>query len=274
MTSTNRVIVAALAVVVLATAFWMLLLGPKRDEASKLGVQVDEAKSSLTQHRAEVTQAVEARQEFAADYEQLVVLGKAVPGDDDTASLLVQVNRIAEDAGVSFRTLKLEAAEGSAAAPAPAEPAPEAPSAEAPSVEGSAAEGSAPEGSPASLTSPTEVAASTLPLGAAIGSAGLAVMPYTLTFDGDFFQIADFIKGLDSLVKTQNAKVSVDGRLITINGFSLAPDPSSGFPALEATFSVTTYLTPPEQGVTAGATPEAPAPETATPAATTTGGTP
>jgi Tfp pilus assembly protein PilO len=267
MTSSNRVVVAVLAVAVLAVAFWMLLLGPKRDEASKLGAQVEKAKESLAQHRAEVAQAVEARQEFAADYEQLVVLGKAVPGDDDTASLLVQLNSIANDAGVSFRTLTLDAGEGAGAAPAPVAPAPE-----APSPEGSASESLA--GSPASLTSPTEVAASTLPLGAAIGPAGLAVMPYTLTFDGGFFQIADFIKGLDSLVKTQNAKVSVDGRLLTINGFSLAPDSSSGFPALVATFSVTTYLTPPAQGVTAGATPGAPAPETATPVATTTGGSP
>lgn len=267
MTSTNRVVVAALAVVVLAIAFWMLLLGPKRDEASKLGVQVEEVTASLAQHRAEAAQALEARQEFAADYQHLVVLGQAVPGDDDTASLLVQLNSVAEKAGVSFRTLTLEAAEGEAApAPAPAAPAPEAPSAEASAPEASA-------GTPASLVSPTEVAASTLPLGAAIGTAGLGVMPYTLTFDGQFFQLADFIKGLDSLVKTQNAQVSVDGRLITINGFSLAPG-SSGFPALEATFSVTTYLTPPTQGVTAGATPGAPAPATATPAATTTGGAP
>ncbi len=259
--STNLVIVTVLVVVVLAVGFWMLLLGPKRDEASKLGVEVEEAKASLAQHRAEAAQGVEARKEFAANYEQLVVLGKAVPGDDDTASLLVQLNRIADNAGVSFRTLTLETAEGAEAAPAPVAPAPE-----APSTESSA-------GTPASLTSPTEVAASTLPLGAAIGPAGLAVMPYTLTFDGEFFQVADFIKGLDSLVKTQNAQVSVDGRLLTINGFSLAPAPSSGFPVLEATFSVTTYLTPPEQEGTVGVAPEAPAPA-ATPAATTTGGTP
>ena len=31
-------------------------------------------------------------------------------------------------------------------------------------------------------------------------------MPYTLTFDGNFFHIADFIKGLDSLVKTEERK--------------------------------------------------------------------
>jgi Tfp pilus assembly protein PilO len=263
MTSTNRVVIAALAVVVLAIAFWMVLLGPKRDEASELGAQVEETKTLLAQHRAEVAQALEARQEFATDYQHLVLLGTAVPGDDDTASLLVQLNAVAEKAGVGFRTLTLEAAEGGAA------PAPEAPAPEAPSVEGSAPEASA--GASATLTSPTEVAASTLPLGAAIGPAGLGVMPYKLTFDGQFFQIADFIKGLDSLVKTQNAQVSVDGRLITINGFSLAAG-SSGFPSLEATFSVTTYLTPPTQGVTAGATPVSPgAPELAS---ATTEGTP
>jgi Tfp pilus assembly protein PilO len=261
MTSINRVVLAALAMVVLAVAFWVLLLGPKRDEASKLGAQAEEAKASLAQHRAEVAQAVQARQQFPAEYQRLVVLGKAVPGDDDTASLLVQLNTIAEKAGVSFRTLTLAAAEGGAA---PEAPAPETPSPEAPSAE-------APAGTPASLTSPTEVAASTLPLGATIGPAGLGVMPYSLTFQGRFFQMADFIKGLDSLVKTQNARVSVDGRLITINGFHLAPVESESS-TLEATFSITTYLTPPEQGVTAGATPASPAaPELAS---ATTGGTP
>jgi Tfp pilus assembly protein PilO len=260
MTSSNRVIVTALAIAVLAVGFWMLLLGPKRDEASKLATEIETVKSSLAQHEAEVDEAIEARHEFAADYQHLVVLGKAVPGDDDTSSLLVQLNRIADNAGVSFRTLSLAKAEnGTEAAPAPEAPAPA-----APSTEGSAA--------PASLPSPTEVAASTLPLGAAIGPAGLGVMPYSLTFDGDFFEIADFIKGLDSLVKTENANVAVDGRLITINGFSLTANPSFGFPALEASFSVTTYLTPPTQGVTAGATPASPS--TAALASTTTGGTP
>ncbi len=79
-------------------------------------------------------------------------------------------------------------------------------------------------------------------------------MPYTLTFNGNFFQIADFIKGLDSMVKTQNEEVTVDGRLLTVNGFSLAGGarrPNS--PTLEATFSVTTYLTPPGEGLAGGA---------------------
>jgi Tfp pilus assembly protein PilO len=253
LSATNKMIVAMVALAVLCIAFWMAVLGPKRQEASDLGVKIGDLQASLAQHEQEAAAALAARESFPTDYQQLVVLGKAVPGDDDTASLLVQINRIAGAAGVTFRNLELSAAAGAAPAAAPVAP---------------ATSGAVPAAAPAS---PTEVAAATLPLGATIGTAGLAVMPYTLTFDGSFFQIADFIDGLDSLVETTNENVTVEGRLITIDAFSLASDPAASFPALQATFSVTTYLTPPAQGVTAGATPTAPAPAIATPVATTTG---
>ena len=253
--SSNGVIVLLLGAAALAVAFWMLVLSPKRDEASKLAVQVSRLEDELAQDTAEAEEGEEARKSFAVDYQQLVVLGKAVPGDDDTASLLVQLNRISANAGVRFQTLELAPAEGA-----------EEETPEAAPVEGGT--------TPASLVSPTEVAAATLPLGAAIGPAGLGVMPYTLTFTGGFFQIADFIKGLDSLVKTENEKVDVTGRLITVDAFSLSPEDENGFPFLEAEFTVTTYLTPPEEGVTAGASPTAPVPAEATPASTTTGGAP
>lgn len=247
--STNLTIVAMLAIVALAGGFWMEVLSPKREDAKKLSAQVEEVKASLEQHRAEAAQAVEARKEFPLAYQQLVVLGKAVPGSDDTASLLVQLNQIAKRAKVKFSTFQLSGGSGRGeAAPEPelgTEP-----------------------------VSPTEAAASLLPLGATIGPAGLGVMPYELTFSGSFFHLADFIRGLDSLVKTNKGQVKVDGRLLTINSFSLAPDPGKGFPALQASFSVTTYLTPPEQGVTGGATPSAPEPGAATPASTTIGGAP
>lgn len=246
LSSSNLAVVAVLGFVVLGIAFWALALSPKREEASKLDAQVQQLEGSLAQHRAEIAAAEEARDEFPAEYQRLVVLGKAVPGDDDTASLLVQVNHIADRAGVRFSDLTLSS-EGSE---------------ETPEATTSAASGAP--------ISPTEVAASTMPLGATIGSAGLGVMPYSLTFDGSFFRIADFIKGLDSMVKSQNEKVTVDGRLLTVNGFSLQAG-KAGFPALEATFSVTTYLTPPGEGLTGGASPESPATSEAAPVSTSVG---
>jgi Tfp pilus assembly protein PilO len=257
MNSSNRLIVSILVVAALAIGFWILLLGPKREEASELSSEAGQLQVSLSEAQSKAAAAEAARQEFPTDYRQLVVLGQAVPADDETSSLLVELNTIAEKARVKFDSIQIESSAGGAAlAPAP---------------------GGSPSGAvPASSTiPPTEAAASLLPLGASIGTAGLGVMPYGLTFHGNFFQIASFIKGIDSMVHT-GKQVSVDGRLVTLNGFALTTEPESSI--LKATFSVTAYVTPPTQGVTAGATPTAPVPvttpagagETATQAASAT----
>jgi Tfp pilus assembly protein PilO len=258
--SSGLTIVAMLVVAALAVAFWVLLLSPKRDEASKLGEQVEQAESSLAQHQEEAADAEAARKRFPVDYQKLVVLGKAVPGGDETASLLVQLNGVAHRTKVEFQDISLGSEGG-----------------------GSGEEEEAPA-APASGTpvTPTEAEASLLPLGATIGPAGLAVMPYALTFRGDFFQIADFIHGLDSLVESHGENVAVKGRLLTINSFTLTPESvevegagkGGSSPALTANFSVTSYVTPPGQGAAAGASPSSPEEGTATPASATTGGAP
>lgn len=251
----KKLLVGILAVVILAGAFWMLLLSPKREEASHLGQEVQKLETSLAQHEAEAANALAAKKEFPANYSQLVVLGQAVPADSETASLLVQLQGISENAGVRFEEISLESEGGEAAPAAPA------------------AESSTEAAGSGELVSPTEVAASTSPLGASVGPAGLSAMPYTLTFTGDFFHIANFLHDLDNLVKTTNSNVAVNGRLITVNSFSLTPEP--GGSQLQASFSVTTYLTPPEQGLTAGASPSGPGElTTGTQTSTTVGGTP
>jgi Tfp pilus assembly protein PilO len=253
MSANNKVIVAMLAVAALAVAFWMLLLSPKKAEVSKLDKQVTQQEESLAQHRLEVQQGLQAERRFPQEYQQLVVLGKAAPAEDDTASLLVQLNRIAARSHVRFQTFTLNGESGGEEATAESE--------------------ASAEGGSGSYPSPTEVAASTLPLGASIGPAGLAVMPYNLTFQGNFFRLADFIHGLDSLVETKNSEVRVTGRLITVSGFNLTADQTRGFPYLNAEFTVTTFLVPPEQGVTGGASPSSPEPSTSQ-VSITTGGTP
>jgi hypothetical protein len=243
--SSTRVIGSMLAIAALAIAFWVLLLSPKREEASRLATKIDTTETSLAQHQAEVAEGERAREEFPVAYERLVVLGKAVPANDDVASLLVQVNRLATKTGSSFRHLTLSSSGGEASETT--------------------------SGAPAS---PTEAEASLLPLGAEIGPAGLGVMAYEVELKGNFFEIADFLKSLDALVKTGKANVVVDGRLFTINGFTLEGDKEFGFPALEGTLSLTSYLTPPDQGITGGATPSAPPVESTTAASATIGETP
>jgi Tfp pilus assembly protein PilO len=248
--TTNLMVGGMIAVALLAAAFWLMLLSPKREEAKKLDARMETLEFSLSQHRSEAETAASAKKAFPAEYQRLVVLGKAVPGGDETPSLLIQLSALANRSEVSFENLELNSGSG---------------------------EGEEVEAAAGGFTSPTEAEAALLPLGATIGTAGLAVMPYELTFEGNFFQIAKFIEGLDKLVKTSNRNVAVNGRLITVNSFSLTPAEAEGGGSsrLLASFSVTTFLTPPGQGLTAGASPAGPEAEvTAEPASYTTRATP
>lgn len=90
-------------------------------------------------------------------------------------------------------------------------------------------------------------------------------MPYDLTMTGSFFDVSNFIGGLDSLVMPRDSgqQVSANGRLFTVDGFSLSLG-QDGPAHLDAKFSVTTYLSPADQGLTAGASPGGPSPASPT----------
>lgn len=255
------IITAAVALLAIA-AFWFVALAPKRQEASDLSKQADQLRVSIQEQNDLVTAALDARRNFPREYQQLVLLGKAVPEDDDSSSLLVQFDRIARHAHVQFRGIELGQAVGDVAPVTPAAPASGEPTVQEPPPEpGQPSENATTTEASSTTSAPaTEAVASLLPIGASIGPAGLGVLPYKLQFEGEFFRVADFIQGLDRLVDADGSHVAVDGRLVTIDGFSLARDPKIGFPSLKVSFAVTTYLTPAGQSLTGGATPTAPAP--------------
>jgi Tfp pilus assembly protein PilO len=263
----------AVAVIALAVGFWLLVLGPKRQEASALKDDVSQLQSEVDQEAAAAGE--QAKKSFPTDYRKLVVLGKAVPKDADQSSLLVQLQKLADRSGVEFQSIDLsESSSSSTTASTTTTESPtssESSSSESESSSSSTETSSSTAAEP--VADPTEASAATLPIGAAVGPAGLPVMPYQLNFVGDFFEIADFMKQVDSMVRARHGGVLVDGRLLTVDAFTLAPatEPGSsdGAPTLTAELSVTTYLTPADQGATAGATPSGPAPATSTPDAAT-----
>jgi Tfp pilus assembly protein PilO len=265
--STDRAILAGLAIAGLIAVFWFMVLSPKRDEVAKLDDEVAALQDSVAAQEELVAAGRQAQEDFNSNYQRLVVLGKAVPEDEDTSSLFVQLQEIAEGAGVEFDAIELASGTGTGdAAPAPEQTTTDQAQSESSSTESAPA----PEAAPAVAT---EAAAASLPIGAAVGPAGLPVMPYKLSLRGSFFELADFLAGVDRLVHSRHGRGVVDGRLITVDGFGLAGDEAEGFEVLSASLSVTTFLTPPDQGLTAGATqagpavPEAGAP---TPASNTT----
>jgi len=285
MKRTDLSIVAGVGMLALIAAFWFVVLSPKRTEANDLATQVTELEASVAAQEQLASTAVEAEESYDENYHRMVVLGKAVPKEADTASLLVEVQGISQESKVSFDSLALSQAAATGAAPVATPPpltSPTDPSGEAP-PEGETPEAAATETTPTSTDAAappaptaapaTEATAASLPLGATVGPASLPIMPYDLTFTGGFYEIADFMEGLDGFVKANEAGAGVSGRLLTVDGFSLEPLESAAGgaprpdPPLAASLAVTTYVAPAEEGVTAGATPTAPA---TTPAATPT----
>jgi hypothetical protein len=234
-TARDRIVVIVVAVVAAIAGSWLLVISPKRSEASKLGAQITKQQSQLSTARSQVAAGEAARSTYAHDYTDLARLGEAVPADDNVPSLIVQLQHAANQSGVDFRNLVLAASSGS------------------------------------SSGSGTGTNAATLPPGVTIGAANLPVEPFTFTFNGNFFHLANFFGRLQHFVRVTNQHLWVSGRLMTLNGISFAPGPN-GFPQITATINATTYLVPATEGLMAGATPSGPA--TGTTPTTSTSATP
>lgn len=271
MKRTDRAILVSLLAAGLLAAFYFMVLSPKRDQASQLGDEISSLEASIAEQEQVAAFAEQARQDFPKFYGRMVVLGKAVPEGADSASLLVQLNSISQGAGVEFQGLQLaqggeSAAEAAAATPPPEATPPADGSTPSPDAGGEPAPETTPTGAEPSVTGvaapATEATAANLPIGATVGAAGLPTLPYDVDFIGDFFEIADFVNGLDRMVglREKSGQVAVDGRLMTIDGFALKGGAPGSSPELGATFLMTTYVTPSDQGLTLGATPQAPAP--------------
>jgi Tfp pilus assembly protein PilO len=259
MKASDRGIILGVALAGLAIAFYLLVLGPKRDQASELNTQVEDLHASIAQQQQVAAFGEQARSEFPRYYGRLVVLGKAVPARADTASMLVQLNSVADRSKIKLNSVSLTQG-GSSDASTTSTPAPSATSS-ASTTSSTASSTPAPA---------TENSAAAQPLGAVVGAAGLPTLPYELGFQGTFFDVADFIGGVDGLVTPvdDGTRVSPNGRLFTIDGFSLQGGAPGSSPKLDANFLVTTYVTPEEQGLTGGASSSGPAPVSPSPGET------
>jgi Tfp pilus assembly protein PilO len=275
MRSNERMIFVGVALVALAVGFYLLVLAPKRADAGKLKDQINELHASISAAEQQATYGEEARQDFPKYYGRMVVLGKAVPGEADTASMLVQFSSISRASRVKFNSIELSqgnsgASEGSGggSGTASGSSSPTSPTgaAEAAASTASTANSATPTSSTSSGTSATsapatEASAATLPIGATVGSAGLPTLPYDLKLQGSYFNVANFIGKVDGLVQPvdDGARLAPDGRLITLGGFSFKLLRSTPTPLLSADFVINAYSTG-DQGLTLGASPSGPAP--------------
>lgn len=280
MKGTDRTILLVLPLAALAIAFWLLVIAPKQKEIGDLNDQADTLNSTISGAESEVAAAEDARKAFASNYSEIVSLGSAVPEDSDQATLIYDLTKTSAETGVHFRSFEL--ADAGDVATAPAAPAatttttPGATTTPAPTDSTAPATTTTSTTTPAAVGAiPTEASAALLPIGATVGPADLPVMPYKLKFNGSFFDMADFFKALDQGVTVNDAGTDpkVSGRLMTVNGFAMVGDPVHGFPLVQSSIALNTYIVPADQGLSAGASPAGPsvaATDQSTVASTTT----
>ena len=222
MTGRDRIVIMVVLAVGAVVAAWMLVVSPKRSEASSLGSQISSQQSQLASVRSQVDAGLAAQKAFAGQYAQLARLGEAVPPTDDIPSLIYQVQSAAQAARVSFRGLQLTAGTSSSS--------------------GTPSTSSSSSSSGSSSSAAAAAAAASLPPGAAVGAAGLPTENFTFTLGGNFFSLANFFNRLNNFVISHESQLLISGRLMTINAINLSPGATGS--QLTANVSATTYIVP------------------------------
>jgi hypothetical protein len=120
LTNRDKKVVMVLVPLLAVLGYWFLLLSPQREAASKAGEDLTKQEELRDQTRTQLTTLERAKTSFAADYSQLVRLGKAVPTSVDMPSLIVQLDRAARGTGIKFRKIATGERQAASSAPPPA----------------------------------------------------------------------------------------------------------------------------------------------------------
>jgi hypothetical protein len=309
LTDRDRKIAFILLPLLLVAVYWFLVLAPKRKEAKKLGAQVTQAQQARDAAVSTANSLEQAKASFDGQYQQMVKLGKAIPTQVDMPSLIVQLAAAAHGTGIQFGDIKAGARVAAApAATATSTTTPSAgttpstgstpPPVAAGGAQASTTFGKATEsannaaatgnaqaiqqsGLSAGDANTSTAGKTGLPIGGGSSISatpitagqpvpGLDTVPLTFTFGGKFTNLAQFFHRLKRFVHIANNKISVQGRLITIDSLKFTSS-AANFPNIEADVSATVYLSPKDGGTTAGATSQGPA--TTTPGATSSSST-
>ena len=99
-----------------------------------------------------------------------------------------------------------------------------------------------------------------------IALGNFSVMPISVAFDGTFYDLADLLYRLRSLVEVHAGTLDATGRLFSVDSLSFAQSPQQSFPHIEATLVIDAYV----YGVSSAPVSLAPPPATTTETTTTT----
>lgn len=102
MTNRVRMVLIALAVVVVALLVWFFLLDPIRDDIAATETQIEEEQTRLSQAQMKLAQAEATREEGRKNQARLLEMAKMMPTTEEVPSLLLQIQDLADQSGIRF----------------------------------------------------------------------------------------------------------------------------------------------------------------------------
>ena len=180
------VVAAGLLIVTLVAYF--VLIRPKRAEAGRLGDQIAQLETDVQAAKlAARPKEADTKLKVANIFE----LAKAMPDREDMPGIILELNSVAEAAGVRFKAI-------------------------------------APQ--------------------AAVTQEGYRVIPISLTFEGNYYDLTDFLFRMRNLVSVDDGKLAASGRFFTLDTLDMH---EAGLPQIEALLVVSAYVFDPNAHSTA-----------------------
>jgi hypothetical protein len=163
---------------------YFVLIGPQRSKAADYDRQIADTNTAIDAARALTLEAKKGAQIRVAD---LYRLTKAMPDQVDMPGILLELNQVAEDSGITFEQI-----------------------------------------TPSTTATPIS---------------GYLAIPITVEFQGNFYDLSDFLYRLRNLVDVRRGTLDATGRLFAIDevDFAEAPPPP-GFPQIRAHLIIDAFV--------------------------------
>jgi type IV pilus assembly protein PilO len=75
-----------------------------------------------------------------------------------------------------------------------------------------------------------------------VAGEGYRILPISMTYEGNYYDLTDFLFRLRNLVSVEDGKLTSQGRLFTLDRLDLHEDPVRKFPHIEAILVVSAYV--------------------------------
>jgi hypothetical protein len=163
---------------------YFVLIRPQHSKAASVQKQITDTQDAIDSARALTLQAKKAAQIRVAD---LFRLTKAMPDQTDMPDIVLELNKVAEDSGITFEQIT--------------------------------------------------------PATTAVALSGYEAIPITVEFQGNFYELSDFLYRLRNLVDVRHGALDANGRLFAIDTISFAEaPPPPGFPEIRAHLVIDAFV--------------------------------